>query len=179
MLIQTRLANCCIRSWQPEDRLDLARNANNRKIWLNLASLFPHPYTEIDAENWIQSANKPTLNTHLAIEFAGSAVGGIGIIADDGISCKTGHFGYWIGEPFWGKGIATAAGKAMVDYAFLNLPFLRLEAVVFAWNPPSMRVLEKLGFVREGVLKQSIHKDGQLIDSVMYALTKDDYLSRG
>ena len=73
-LIQTRLANCCIRSWQPKDELDLARNANNRKIWLNLTSLFPHPYTEIDAENWMQSANKPTLNTHLAIEFAGIAV---------------------------------------------------------------------------------------------------------
>ena len=179
MQIQTRLSNCCIRSWQPEDKLDLARNANNRKIWLNLTNLFPHPYTEIDAENWIQTANEPTLSTHLAIEFAGSAVGGIGIIADDGICCKTEDFGYCIGEPFWGKGMPTAAGKAMVDYAFLNLPFSILQAVVFAWNPPSMRVLEKLGFVREGVLKQSIYKDGQLIDSVMYALTNDDYLSRG
>lgn len=179
MQIQTRLSNCCIRSWKPEDKLDLARNANNRKIWLNLTSRFPHPYTEIDAENWIKFANEQTLSTHRSIEFEGIAFGGIGIIADDGIYCKTGHFGYWIGAPLWGKGIATAAAKAMVDYAFLNLPFLRLQAGVFAWNPASMRVLEKVGFVREGVLKQSIYKDGQIIDSVMYALTKEDYLSRG
>jgi [ribosomal protein S5]-alanine N-acetyltransferase len=66
----------------------------------------------------------------------------------------------------------------MVDYAFLNLPFFRLQAGVFAWNPPSMRVLEKVGFVREGVLKQSVYKDGQLIDRVMYALIKEEYLSR-
>jgi [ribosomal protein S5]-alanine N-acetyltransferase len=178
MQIQTRLSNCGIRSWELDDKLDLARNANNRKIWLNLTSRFPHPYTEIDAENWIQLANKPTLSTHLAIEFEGIAVGGIGIIADDGVCCKTGDFGYWIGEPFWGKGIATAAAKAMVDYAFLNLHFLRLQACVFAWNPPSMRVLEKVGFVREGVLRQSRYKDGQLIDSVMYALTKEEYLGR-
>jgi [ribosomal protein S5]-alanine N-acetyltransferase len=121
MRIQTKLSNCWIRSWEPDDKLDLARNANNRKIWLNLTDMFPHPYTEIDAEIWIQAANEPTLNTHLAIEFEGIAVGGIGIIADDGVCCKTGDFGYWIGEPFWGKGIATAAAQAMVDYAFLNL----------------------------------------------------------
>jgi [ribosomal protein S5]-alanine N-acetyltransferase len=179
MQIRTGLSNCCIRSWQPGDKLDLVRNANNRNIWLNLTDRFPHPYTEIDAENWIQSANRSTLDTHLAIEFEGIAVGGIGIIADDGIFCKTGDFGYWIGEFFWGKGIATAVGNAMVDYAFLNLPFLRLQAGVFAWNPPSMRVLEKLGFVREGVLKHSAYKDGQLIDRAMYALTKEEYLSRG
>jgi [ribosomal protein S5]-alanine N-acetyltransferase len=52
----------------------------------------------------------------------------------------------------------------------VSLPFLRLQACVFAWNPPSMRVLEKVGFVREGVLRQSRYKDRQLIDSVMYAL---------
>jgi [ribosomal protein S5]-alanine N-acetyltransferase len=174
MRVQTKLSNCWIRSWEPDDKLDLARNANNRKIWLNLTDMFPHPYTEIDAEIWIQAANEPTLNTHLAIEFEGIAVGGIGIIPDDGVCCKTGDFGYWIGEPFWGKGIATAAAEAMVDYAFLNLPFARLQAGVFAWNPPSMRVLEKVGFVREGVLKQSRYKDGQLIDSVMYALIKEE-----
>jgi [ribosomal protein S5]-alanine N-acetyltransferase len=178
MRIQTKLSNCWIRSWKPDDKLDLAQNANNRKIWLNLTDMFPHPYTEIDAEKWIQAANEPTLKTHLAIEFEGIAVGGIGIIGDDGVCCKTGDFGYWIGEPFWGKGIATAAAEAMVDYAFLNLPFARLQAGIFAWNPPSMRVLEKVGFVREGVLKQSVYKDGQLIDSVMYALIKEEYLSR-
>ncbi len=68
----------------------------------------------------------------------------------------------------------TAAASAMTEYACLNLPFARLEAGVFGWNAPSMRVLEKVGFVREGILKHSVFKDGELIDSVMYAFIRDD-----
>ncbi len=62
----------------------------------------------------------------------------------------------------------------MAEYARLNLPFARLEAGVFGWNTPSMSVLEKVGFVREGILKRSVFKDGELIDRVMYALVRDD-----
>ena len=57
----------------------------------------------------------------------------------------------------------------MASYAFSSLPLARLEAPVFAWNPASMRVLEKSGFAKEGVLRQSVFKDGELIDSVLYA----------
>ncbi len=81
--------------------------------------------------------------------------------------------GYWIGETYWGNGIATAAVKAMIAYVLLSNEFTRLEARVFAWNPASMRVLEKVGFVREGVLKSSIFKDSQIVDSVLYALVRD------
>ena len=82
------------------------------------------------------------------------------------------EFGYWLGEPYWGRGIATAAARAMVGFAFSAFPWVRLEAGVFEWNQASMRVLKKAGFEREGVLRQSVRKDGQFLDRVMYAITR-------
>ena len=167
---RTSLPGCSLRAWQAADKPALQRHADNRKIWLNLTEMFPHPYTEADADNWICIANQPSASTHAAIDLQGEAIGGIGVIAREGISCRTGHFGYWLGEAHWGKGIATAASRAMVAYLSTRSSFARLEAPVFAWNPASMRVLEKAGFVREGVLRRSVLKDGQLIDSVLFAL---------
>jgi len=167
--LPTELEGCFLRSWSETDTHELVGIANNREVWRNLTELFPHPYTEEDARFWVRHANAPSASLHLAIEFRGVLVGAVGIVAGQGIHERTGQFGYWVGEPFWGKGIATAAARTMVQHASASLPFARLEAAVFAWNPKSMRVLEKLGFVREGVLRRSVFKDGELIDSVMYA----------
>ena len=79
------------------------RHANNRKIWRNLTEMFPHPYTDADADNWIGIASQPGAGTHVAIELDREAIGGIGVIAREGISCRTGHFGYWLGEAHWGE----------------------------------------------------------------------------
>lgn len=173
IFVRTDLPGCQLRPWKPEDKSELIRIANNRKIWRNLTDMFPSPYTEADADFWIPFANQSAPSVHLAIELNGNLAGGVGIIAGEGIFCCTGQFGYWLGEAYWDKGIATAAARAMVAHAMSSTSFARLEAAVFQWNPPSMRVLEKVGFVREGVLKRSMYKDGQLIDSVMYALTRD------
>ena len=170
MHLPTELPECSLRSWQPQDTGSLVKNANNRNVWRNLTHMFPHPYTLADAEAWVRIANEPSASLHLAIEFQGEAVGGIGAIAGEGIAQRTAQFGYWLGEAHWHKGIATAAARAMVNHLQSTLAFARLEAPVFEWNPRSMRVLEKIGFVREGLLRRSVFKDGQLIDSVMYAL---------
>ena len=172
MLIQTNHPSCCLRPWTKEDIPALLHNANNRKVWRNLTDAFPHPYTEADADFWISLANQAGPSIHLAIDLDGVAIGAIGIIAGQGIARHTGLFGYWLGEAHWGKGIATAAALAMRDYALSASLFERLEAQVFAWNPASMRVLEKVGFVREGVHKRSVFKDGQFTDGVTYALVK-------
>jgi [ribosomal protein S5]-alanine N-acetyltransferase len=173
MLLRTDFPSCTLRPWRSEDKEALVRNANNQKVWRNLTEMFPHPYTEADADYWLSFANQAAPSIHCAIEFEGEAVGGVGVIAGEGIARHTGQFGYWLGEKYWGKGIATAAARAMVAHVFSASKFLRLEAPVFAWNPASMRVLEKVGFVREGVLRQSVFKDGQLISSVMYAHVRD------
>ena len=169
MRLPTPVRLCYLRPWIPADKADLVRNANNRRVWRNLTGMFPHPYTEADADRWIALAGKPGRDLHLAIEFNERAVGGIGAIAGRDVAQQTGYFGYWLGQDFWGNGLATAAATAFVQHVVRHRLFTRLEAAVFEWNPASMRVLEKVGFQREGILKKSVTKDGLLIDSVMYA----------
>jgi RimJ/RimL family protein N-acetyltransferase len=167
--LNTELTGCFLRSWHVGDKASLIRHANNRDVWRNLTDMFPHPYTESDAEQWFAIASQANCNVHFAIELEGEAVGGAGLIAGSGIHARTANFGYWLAQAHWGKGIATASSRALLAYAFSKTEFVRLEAPVFAWNPASMRVLEKVGFVREGILRNSVFKDGQLIDSVMYS----------
>lgn len=161
-------------SWHPDHREGLVAEANDREIWRNLLDSFPHPYTNEDAEFWIKHTSEAQPSCHLCILVAGQVAGGIGIEVGSGNEAKTGQFGYWLGRQYWGRGIATAAATAMVAHARAQMSVVRLQAPVFAWNPRSMRVLEKAGFHREGVLRQSVYKDGQLIDSVLYALIVGD-----
>ena len=159
-----------IREWARGDKAALVRFANNRNIWRNLAHVFPHPYTDADADWWFSFLAQMPEPTSWAIEIDGLAVGAIGVTFKEGIYFKSAEFGYWLGEPYWGRGIMTEAVRAVSSYAMRRFGLIRLEAPVFEWNPASMRVLEKCGFVREGVLRASAVKDGQVIDRVLYAL---------
>jgi len=167
--MQIDLGPCIVRDWHRDDRAALARAANDRSVWRNLTHRFPHPYTEADADRWFALLARMPEPTHWAIEVAGEAAGGIGVELGEGVYAKSAHFGYWLARRHWGRGIMTAAVRAVSDYVLARLDVVRLEAPVFAWNPASMRVLEKCGFVREGVLRQSVFKDGELIDAVLYA----------
>ena len=173
MILSTEDPAVCLRAWAQSDHDSLVRYGNNRLVWRNLTDMFPHPYTIADAVAWVRTAIEPGPSILLAIDLEGEAIGGAGVIASEGNSFHTGQFGYWLGQPHWGKGIATRCARALRDHAFAGGRFKRLEAPVFAWNPASMKVLEKVGFIREGVLRRSVLKDGQLIDSVMYAATTD------
>ena len=96
------------------------------------------------------------------------AVGGISLATNQDVYVKTGEIGYWLGEPWWGRGIMTNAVRLVSDHALGRLGMERIEAPVFEWNPASMRVLEKCGYEREATLRRSIFKDGQLIDCMLY-----------
>lgn len=158
-----------MRDWARSDKPSLLRYANNRNVWRNLTDRFPHPYTDADAEAWFALLEGMCEPSHWAIEVDGEAAGGIGCVVGKGERAKLAQFGYWLGEPYWGLGVMTAAVKAVVPYAMERFRLVRLESPVFEWNPASMRVLEKCGFAREAVLRSSVAKDGQIIDSVLYA----------
>jgi RimJ/RimL family protein N-acetyltransferase len=160
---------CVVRNWRRSDKAALLRHADNRRVWRNLTHLFPHPYTEADAENWFVLLESQLEPTHWAIEVQGEAAGSIGCRPGQGVYERSAQFGYWLGEAFWGHGIVTAAVKAMVPCIVARFGMMRLESPVFEWNPASMRVLEKCGFQREGLLRASISKDGRIIDQVLYA----------
>lgn len=162
-----------MRDWRRTDKASLLTHANNRNIWRNLTDEFPHPYTDTDAEAWFALIERMPKRSHWAIELDGAAVGGVGIRLREGFQRKTAELGYWLGEPFWGQGIATEVVAAVVPYAMDRFGLVRLESPVFAWNLASMRVLEKCGFNKEAVLRKSAFKDGQVIDTVLYAHTTE------
>jgi RimJ/RimL family protein N-acetyltransferase len=85
------------------------------------------------------------------------------------------ELGFWLGKPFWGQGIVSEAVAIMVEFGFKRLRLRRILAMVFHHNPASMKVLEKNGFVREGVLRQWMHQRGTLIDLHMFGILKEDY----
>lgn len=167
--MQLECDHCIIRDWTRADRGSLLENANNRNVWRNLGDRFPHPYTVADADRWFSFLDESAEPTHWAIEIDGRAVGGVGVDLGELEFIKSGRFGYWLGEPFWNRGVMTQVVRATSDYALQKYGLVRLEAPVFEWNPASMRVLEKCGFLREGVLRRSIFKDGEIIDAVLYA----------
>ena len=162
-----------IRSYRPEDAAALAELADNRKISRNMHDTFPHPYTLADARGWIAHAMQESPERNFAIASATQVVGGIGLKLRDDVFRRSAEIGYWLGEPYWGRGIATAALRALTDYAFEQFDLVRIEAGVFEWNPASCRVLEKAGYEREARLRQAISKDGQVIDRFLYALVRE------
>ena len=167
--MQLSLNTCVVRSWRTSDAEPLARHANNRKIWINLRDAFPHPYTARDARDFIRSVVRRTPETLFAITVSDEPVGGIGFVLHQDVERVSAEIGYWLAEPFWGRGIATEALAAVTRYAIETHALTRIYAVPFAWNAASCRVLEKAGYVLEARLRNSAIKDGQLIDQMQYA----------
>lgn len=77
--------------------------------------------------------------------------------------------GYYIAEPFWGKGLGTSAVKQTCEYIFGHTDIIRIFAEPFAYNTASCRILEKSGFTCEGILRNNAVKNGQVIDMKMYS----------
>jgi RimJ/RimL family protein N-acetyltransferase len=167
--IRFQLPKCLLREWRRGDEPSLVRHANNRNIWLNVRDTFPHPYSRSDALDWVQLASSEGLNLVFAIDIDGFAVGAVGLRPGEDVNRLSVEIGYWLGEEFWGRGIATEVLAAVTEYAFQTLGMVRVYAEVFEWNAASMRVLEKCGFEREGVLRKAAMKDRKLIDQIVFA----------
>jgi RimJ/RimL family protein N-acetyltransferase len=161
--------HCVVRSYRIGDAPSLAEHANNRKIWLNLRDRFPHPFRESDGEAYIASVLARPEPTSFAIDVDGNAVGGISLRVGSDIERLSAEIGYWLGEAFWGRGIMSNAVTAVTDFGFRELHLVRIFAIPFAHNTASHRVLEKAGYQREGVLRASAIKDGQILDEYLYA----------
>jgi len=167
--VQLMLKTCSVRSWRTSDADSLLRHANNRNIWLNLRDAFPHPYTKHDARAYIRSVRERTPETTFAIAVADEAVGSIGFVLRGDVERVSAEIGYWLAEPFWGRGIATEALRALTRHAIDTHGLTRIYALPFAWNLASCRVLEKAGYILEARLRRSAIKDGQITDQMQYA----------
>ena len=167
--MRLQLKTCEVRSWRASDLEPLVRYANNRKIWLNLRDRFPHPYNKADGQRFIRAMRGADPETAFAIVVDGEAVGGIGFVLQQDVDRASAEIGYWIGEPFWGRGIVTEALGAVTRHAIETHGVSRLFAVPFAHNASSCRVLEKAGYVLEARLRRSAIKDGKVLDQFQYA----------
>jgi ribosomal-protein-alanine N-acetyltransferase len=157
-----------LRPWQKQDAQELAAVANNKNIWNNVRDALPSPYTVMDALQWISHVNeqKPLLN--FAIVYQGQVVGSIGCKPKDDVARKTIEIGYFVGEHYWGKGVATEAVRLLVDFIGTRLDVVRICAHVFAQNKPSMKVLQKNGFYLEAINRKAVFKNNELIDDYIW-----------
>lgn len=163
------VAGALVRPWAPDDLPSLVQHANNPNVARQLRDRFPHPYEPAHGRGFLSWLARQQTPTVWAISVEGRGVGGIGLEVGQDVERVSAEVGYWLGEPFWGRGIATAALDAVTARAFRLFDLSRIFAVPFAGNAASIRVLEKAGYVREGHLHRSAIKDGVIVDQYLYA----------
>lgn len=166
--------NFTLRPLRLSDVPTFAGHANNLQVARFMTDLFPYPYTEDDAIEFINKQLKNDPLNVLGIAVEGEAVGAIGIHPQSDIMRKNAELGYWLAEPFWGNGIISRAIPQMVDYGFKHWDIRRIFATPYGNNKASQRVLEKSGFVLEGILPKTIFKLDEYLDEYIYAIVRKD-----
>ena len=168
--------DCAIRDWETGDAADLAAALNNKRIQDNLRDGLPFPYTVRDAEDFIRTMQEADKNRTFAFAVVSEnrVIGSIGVFRQENIHFCTAEMGYFIAEPFWGKGMGTSAVKQACGYIFRHTDILRIFAEPFAYNTASCRILEKSGFQYEGTLRSNAVKNGRVLDMKMYSAIRPD-----
>lgn len=164
-----------LRPWTIKDAADLAVVANNSKISDNLRDGLPFPYTRKDAVAWLKIIIPQNIPPrYFAITLNNEIVGNIGLVSKTDIYRKNLEIGLFVGEDYWGRGIATKAIKALTDYGFSNFDIIRIYAEVFSDNTGSRRALEKAGYTLEATLHNSIIKNDVIKDSCIYSILRQN-----
>jgi RimJ/RimL family protein N-acetyltransferase len=152
----------------------LALYANNPKVAACLRDRFPNPYSVEDARRYLAYVNATDEECVAGIAVDGEVVGAVGLQFRKDIERCSAELGYWLGEAFWGRGLATAAIKGFTGWAMSRFHLTRVYAEVFTENPASARVLEKAGFTRIGLLRNAAIKYGKYHDYLLYDLVRED-----
>ena len=163
-----------LRTWQTEDASSLAQELNNKKIWDNCRDALPHPYRLEHAKTIIDIIKKKEGIHDFCIEVNGKAVGNIGFMSEVDVERFNAEVGYVIGEEYWNQGIVTDALQEAIHYYFAHTDKIRIFALVFEHNLPSMRVLEKAGFTKVGVMTKAIFKNRHIMNAYLFELLKND-----
>ena len=156
-----------------KDKESLARvcNSVDRRY---LSDRLPYPYTDSAAEWWINMVEENDEKTGLwrVIYVDDVLVGNISVELKSDVYRKDGEIGYLLATDYWSKGIMTEAVRQMCELAFEKLDIVRITGLVYAPNNASQHVLEKNGFVREGLQRRAVYKDGQLYDLCLFGKLK-------
>ena len=173
--IELKSGNIKLRPLRLSDAKRIAQLANNEKISRNLRDGFPHPYTLADAENFLEKFTNQDPVTFFGIEYMDEYVGNISLVQGQDIYRKSAELGYFIGEPYWNKGIVTTAVNLITGYGFKQLGIIRIHTGVFEYNTASMRVLEKCGFTKDCVFRKSVFKQNKIWDEVRYSIINPEF----
>jgi [ribosomal protein S5]-alanine N-acetyltransferase len=171
-----KTARLLLRPFRLTDADDVQRLAGDRDIASTTASI-PHPYDDGIAEQWIAThqrhfAQGTWLDLAITLDPAGALVGAIGLRFEP--EHDRAELGYWIGKPYWGRGYATEAARALVQYGFETLGLHRIYARHFTRNPASGNVLQKIGMTHEGHRRQHEKKWGIYEDEELYGMLRDE-----
>ena len=136
-----------------------------------------HPYPEGAAAEWIAGCAARLAEDH-SVSFSILEQDGGGLVGEVSLRFDWAHhravLGYWFGVPFWNRGYATEAVRAMIGYGFDEIGLHRIEASYFAYNPASGRVMEKAGMRYEGRYRDDAWRDGVPHDTIQYAILESD-----
>lgn len=148
---------------------------NDRDVQDNLRDGIPYPYSEQDAKAFIATVHAMPEGAawYFAIALEGKTIGVISATRGENVHVRTAEIGYYIARPYWKKGIGTQALKQLCATMFENTNIVRLFAEPFSHNHASCRILEKAGFVQEGILRKNAYKNGEVLDMTMYALVRE------
>ena len=161
-----------LRRWRSVDLPALLQHADDAEVARGLSDRFPHPYTRADGEAFLAGRVVDLRNPVFAIEVDGEACGGIGARPLEGERRIGAELGYWIGRRHWGRGLMTRIVGLFAPWAMDALLLERLQATVLDSNTASARVLEKNGFVEEGVMRRAVVKHGRVHDLRLFAITR-------
>jgi RimJ/RimL family protein N-acetyltransferase len=154
-------------SYRPLKGADASRIASLAGEWdvARMTSRIPHPYSLVDADLWIASIGNDEFVR--AVQHNGDLIGAVGYIeAEDK---EEAEIGYWIGKPWWGRGYATEAARALMEHCFGDCEFRRLTCGHFIDNPASARVIAKLGFRRIGKGSQWCEARKSEVETIRYS----------
>ena len=167
-----------LRAYKLSDAKQLQQKIGIKQVSMYMTHI-PYPYLDGMAEEYIKSldqglASGSKLNYAIVDKHTDGLLGAVGftIFTND----KRAELGYWVAQDAWGRGYATQAVKALVDYGFTELGLNKIHADYYAKNPASGRVMQKVGMQQEGCLRQHYYKDGQFHDMFVYSILKQDYL---
>ncbi|HVI48806.1 MAG TPA: GNAT family protein [Chitinophaga sp.] len=156
--------NVTLKAIEQRDLEDMAILANDPAIAANLRDSFPSPYSLKDAEDFLALIQQGKVNHAWGIYVNDKIAGVITLTPQDDIYRHSTEIGYWLGAPYYGKGIMTEAVSLLTEYAFREMNVHRIYAGVFAYNEASKKVLLKNGYHLEAVKIKAIIKNGILHD---------------
>jgi [ribosomal protein S5]-alanine N-acetyltransferase len=166
-----------ISNFMQGDQNFLIQYLAEKEIYNNTLAI-PYPYTQADADWWIDfNLKRYAENKGMSCNWAlrdqeNKLIGGIGFMDYVVGQSHKAELGYWLAKPYWGLGIMPNAVKRVCEFGFNKLGLVRITAHVFEFNQRSSSVLEKSGFLLEGVLKKNYKKDGKIFDARLYSLIR-------